>query len=130
MRKITLKGIKTKADRVFSEYIRKLHSDSSGRTICVTCGDIQPWKSHQCGHYFPRNKLGTRFHEDNAAPQCVSCNIFKRGNYTSYAAYMYRKYGQKKVEHLEHLSRQTLKLTIADYQTLIEGWKQMIAKMP
>lgn len=128
-RKPTLKTIKRKADKVFSEYIRKLRSDSSGRCICVTCGTIKPVKEMQNGHYFPRNRLGTRFHEDNCHPQCPSCNVFKHGNYTAYAAFMYNKYGKQKVEHLEMLSRKALKLTISDYQTLIAGWKQMMERM-
>lgn len=128
-RKPTLKSIKHKADRVFSEYIRRLHSDSTGRCLCVTCGTIKPIKEMQNGHYFPRNRLGTRFHEDNCFPQCPACNVFKRGNYTAYAAFMYNKFGKQKMEHLEHLSRKPLKLTISDYQTLIAGWKQMMERM-
>ena len=128
-RKLTLKSIKNKADRVFSEYIRRLKADNSGMGICVTCGKIAYWKELQCGHYFPRNRLGTRFHDDNANLQCQVCNIFKRGNYTAYAAFMYNKYGKQKMEHMEHLSRKALKLTISDYQTLIAGWKQMMERM-
>lgn len=128
-RKPTLKKIKAKADKVFSEYIRKLRSDSSGRCICVTCGIIKPIKEMQNGHYFPRNRLGTRFHEDNCHTQCPACNVFKRGNYTAYAAFMYNKYGKQKMEHLEYLSRKALKLTISDYQTMIAGWKQMMERM-
>ena len=128
-RKTTLKGIKKKADLVFSQYIRKLHSDSSGRTICVTCGDIKIWKEHQCGHYFPRNRLATRYHEDNAHCQCPICNVFKHGNYTAYAAYMYKKYGQEKMEQLEQLSRKLIKFTIQDYQEMIKGWQTMMEKM-
>lgn len=128
-RKPTLKSIKHKADRVFSEYIRRLKSDNSGMGMCVTCGAIKPIKELQCGHYFPRNRLGTRFHDDNAHIQCSGCNIFKHGNYTAYAAFMYSKFGKQKMEHLEHLSRKPLKLTISDYQTMIEGWKQMMDKM-
>lgn len=129
MRKPTLKAIKRKADKVFSIYIRRLNSDKSGHGICVTCGVIKHWKELQNGHYFPRNRLGTRFHEENCHLQCSACNVFKRGNYTAYAAYMYRKYGSAKVEHMEYLSRQPLKLTISDYQTMIEGWEQMMEKM-
>lgn len=125
-KKPTLKAIKRKADQIFSEYIRQLHADKSGRTICVTCGDIKPWKEHQCGHYFPRNRLGTRFHDDNSHPQCVGCNIFRKGNYTSYAAYMYNRYGKDKMEYMESLSRKTLKLSVSDYQTMIAGWRQLI----
>ena len=128
-RKITLKGIKKKADLVFSHYIRRLRADSSGRTICVTCGDIKPWKEHQCGHYYPRNRLGTRFHEDNCNPQCPRCNIWEKGNYTAYAAYMYKKYGTQKMEQMEALSRKMIKLSIADYQSMIKGWQTMIEKM-
>ena len=128
-RKITLKGIKRKADLVFSQYIRKLKADSSGRTICVTCGDIKPSKEHQNGHYFPRNRLATRFHEDNCHPQCPRCNIFQGGNYTAYAAYMYKKYGTQKMEQMEALSRKMVKFTISDYQTMIEGWQTMMEKI-
>ena len=128
-RKITLKGIKRKADLVFSQYIRKLHSDTSGRCICVTCGDIKPYQDMQNGHYFPRNRLGTRFHEDNCHPQCPACNVFRNGNYTAYAAYMYKKYGTQKMEQMEALSRKMIKLTISDYQSMIEGWRTMMEKM-
>src|SRR3990167_3964564 len=97
--------------------------------MCVTCGAIKPWKELQCGHYYSRNKLGTRFHEDNCHIQCIACNIFKKGNYTAYAAFMYNKFGVQKMEYLESLSRKMIKLTVSDYQTLISGWKQMMGKM-
>lgn len=128
-RKPTLKTIKKKADQVFSEYIRRLRTDHTGRSICVTCGKIAHWKELQAGHYFKRHHLGTRFHEDNVHCQCQQCNIFKNGNYTAYASFMYNKFGVKKMEHLESLSRKPLKLTISDYQTLIAGWKQMMERM-
>ena len=83
----------------------------------------------QNGHYFPRNRLGTRFHEDNCKPQCPACNIFKRGNYTAYAAYMYKKYGTQKMEQMESLSRKMVKFTVTDYQAMIEGWQTMMVKM-
>lgn len=128
-RKPTLKTIKKKADSVFSEYIRLLKSDKNGNCVCVTCDVIKHWKRLQNGHYFERNRLGTRFHEDNCHPQCVACNVFKRGNYTAYAAFMYNKYGKDRVEELEQLSRKTIKLTIHDYEEMISGWKKMLEKM-
>ena len=128
-RKITLKGIKKKAHDVFSKYIRRLNSDSSDMCICVTCGAIMPWQEIQNGHYFKRNRLGTAFHEDNCHPQCKRCNIFMDGNYTAYAAYMYKKYGQEKMEQLEQLSRKLIKFTIQDYQEMIEGWQTMMERM-
>lgn len=97
--------------------------------ICITCGKIAHWKELQCGHYFPRNRLGTRFNDDNANLQCPVCNIFKRGNYTAYAAYMYKKFGQQKMEQMEILSRKMVKFTIDDYQTMIKGWQTMMEKM-
>lgn len=129
MAKLTLKGIKKKADKVFSEFVRRTKSHKEGLGTCVTCGVIKPWKELQNGHYFPRNRLGTRFHEDNCHLQCPRCNIFLKGNYTAYASYMFSKYGPKKVEHLEYLSRKPLKLTINDYHVLIEGWKTMLKNM-
>lgn len=119
----SLKQWKALADQVFSQYVRKTRMDLFGRIICVTCGIIKPWNEMQNGHYFSRNKLGTRFHEDNCHPQCTSCNVFRRGNYTAYAAFMYKKFTPEKMEHLEQLSRSSPKFTRTDYETMIADWK-------
>ena len=128
MRKPTLKGIKKKADLIFSTYIRTLKS-KYGMCKCVTCGIIKPIKQMQCGHYFPRNRLATRYHEDNCHVQCSGCNIFKHGNYTAYASYMFKEYGSAFMEDLEDLSRKTIKISISEYEDMIEGWQTMMEKM-
>ena len=129
MRKPTLKGIKKKADKVFSEYIRRLKSDKNGWGTCVSCGKKAHWKELQCGHYFSRGRLATRFHDDNANLQCSGCNIFKHGNYTAYAAFMFKEYGSTFMEDLENLSRKPTKITIPEYQDMIVGWQTMMEKM-
>ena len=122
----TLKQWKALADKVFCEYIRQLFADQNGRVICVTCGIIKSWKEMQNGHYFARNKLGTRFHEMNCHPQCPACNVFRSGNYTAYAAFMFKKYGPEKMEWLENLSRQSPKFTRGDYEVMITDWRAKI----
>jgi len=128
LKKPTLKTIKKKADQVFSQYIRKLKS-KNGYCTCVSCGVVKPIKQMQNGHYFPRNRLGTRFYEDNCNPQCPGCNIFKNGNYTAYASYMFKEYGSAFMEDLENLSRKTTKISVPEYQEMIECWKSMMEKM-
>lgn len=126
MRKTTLKAIKKKADLVYSRYIRLIHADKNGNNTCVTCGIVKPMKEMQNGHYFERNRLGTRFHNDNCKPQCPACNVFKKGNYTQYAKYMYEQYGAEHLAYLEHLSRKPLKLTVNDYVSLIAVWNKIM----
>lgn len=118
------KVLKKELDDIFSKYIRLLYSDKNGNTKCVTCGILLPWIQIQNGHYESRQYLSLRFDEQNCHPQCVGCNIFKRGNYTEYARFMIAKYGQ---DHLDHLSR--VKHTITKYfpyQDRIDYYKENV----
>ena len=119
----SLKQWKALADNVYSEYIRRKNADHDGIVQCVTCASSKYWKEVDNGHYFSRNKLGTRFEDKNCHPQCKACNVFRRGNYSAYAAFMYRKYTPEEMDWLEKQSRQSPKFTRADYETMIADWK-------
>lgn len=111
-----------KLDSVFSQYIRRSSADKDGNTTCVTCGDVKHWKLHQNGHYESRGHLPTRWAEDNCAPQCVGCNIFKKGNYTEYAIYMINKYGADKLIDLKIRANSNTKVTTVEIQEMIDKY--------
>ncbi|MDD5434885.1 MAG: recombination protein NinG [Nitrospira sp.] len=98
----TIKSLIKKADTVFSEYIRR-----RDKGICVTCGKKKHWKKMQCGHYYSRGKYGTRWDERNAGCQDVRCNIFLKGNYPSFAEYMYSHFTADELSELKMLSQRT-----------------------
>lgn len=84
MKRKSVSSLKKEADRVFSLWIRA----RDGR--CVTCGSMYKL---QAGHYVSRSWSSLRYDEKNVNCQCLSCNVFKRGNMDEYARFMIRNYG-------------------------------------
>lgn len=125
-RKLTYAGLKRKADAVFSEFVRKRWADSNGETRCVTCRNKAPWRQLQCGHFVSRVHLATRWLPENAAPQCSSCNVLRRGNLAEYAAWLQAEYGHGIIERLVEMKRKSVKYTRADLEALIENYRQNI----
>jgi len=70
----------------------------------------KPISEMQNGHYISRSKLATRFDEENCRPQCVGCNIFKKGNYTAYALRLNRE-DPELLERLERKSNKIFKIS-------------------
>jgi hypothetical protein len=117
----SLKQLKKLADKYCSDYIRQRDGGS-----CFTCGNWKEWRYQQNGHYVPRNYLSTRFLERNCHCQCVSCNVFKKGNMDAYALMLVRKYGPGILEELNRIKHEECKLTKEDYKNLIESFKNKI----
>jgi transcription elongation factor Elf1 len=61
------RALRAKADRLFSEYIRK----RDGR--CTRCGSQS---FNQCSHHLSRRYLAVRFDPRNATTHCRSCHLF------------------------------------------------------
>jgi len=129
MKKQTRKQIIKKLDKIFSQYIRISQSDEQGIGTCVSCGKQAPWKELQCGHYFNRSKLHTRWDEDNCHIQCKVCNVFKKGNYPAYAKYMYDSYDKEFMEFLEQRSNCTDKIPTTDLEELIKSYKHLVKEI-
>lgn len=111
MKKPTISSLKKKADIVFSKWIRARDK------ACFTCGSRE---NLQCGHFISRGKNITRYDEENCHAQCVSCNIFKNGNYPVYAMMLGEKMVRKLVAKsylLHQFKREELEKIISDYKT-------------
>jgi hypothetical protein len=103
MKKVpSVKSLIKKADKVFSEYIRRKEVG-----ICVCCSTVKDWKQMQCCHYYPRSKYGTRWDEMNCHCGCMRCNVFLAGNYPAYSEYMYSHYTEEELADLKKRSQQT-----------------------
>lgn len=69
-------NLKTKLDRVFSEYIRLRDTaghSKDGYFRCISCGQIKPYSQADCGHYIGRQHMATRYNEINCNAQCRNC---------------------------------------------------------
>lgn len=114
---------KRKADKVFSEYIRKREIDQNGYTECITCGRKFHWKDIDCGHFISRRYEATRYDELNSNPQCRSCNRFNQGRQLEYAVALNKKYGIGTAEGLLEKSKMICRRTRFDYEAIILMYK-------
>lgn len=62
-----------KLDKVYSKYIRLRDAMPGGMTRCISCGKIKPFDKMDCGHFFSRTHMSTRFDEDNTHSECSFC---------------------------------------------------------
>jgi len=129
------------ADSWFSKYIRLKHSfESSGirKAKCYTCENVYPILDMDCGHWQKRQNLGTRFHKNNARPQCTSCNDYNKGEFSKFESNLIDEIGVEKVMNIKsisdinyHVSIEDLKDTSKKYRTLFnELLKELKIKSP
>ena len=123
MKKHSLSWHKKQADKYFSQVVRLRSADLFGQVTCYTCGKIFHWKKIQCGHYMSRNKLATRYDFDNCRPQCMACNIFKKGNYPEFASRLVGEMGLTILADLVDRSNMTVKYSFCDYQEMVDAYK-------
>jgi len=126
-KKPTIKTLTKKLDTIFSEYIRRKDADKNGLVQCFTCGVIKYWKGEgiQCGHFISRSKKAIRWDENNAKPQCYSCNCGRYGEQFIFG----QKLGSTITDELFRKSRQIYRGDITELQNKIEYFKEKLKKL-
>ena len=125
-----MKKQKKKAWTIFSIYIRRKYADSNGYVRCVTCGAIKHWKQGmQAGHFIDSRNNSVLFDERLVHPQCVGCNMFKRGNKVKYTLFMLKKYTQDEIEGFFALKYKIKKMTKADYEEIEKTYKRKVEEL-
>lgn len=90
-----------KADKAFSRYVRLRDSMKGGVCRCIACGRVKPVEKMDCGHYFSRRHMATRYDEDNCHAECSYCNRFNAEHLDGYRANLIRKIGEQRFALLE-----------------------------
>lgn len=121
--------LREKLDNVFSLFIRLRDSDDNGFCTCISCGSVHHYKQMDCGHFIPREELGTRYNLENCNSQCINCNRHQSGNITGYKRGIIRKYGISTIGELESLARLIYKMTPADYKYYIDYYRKEIKRL-
>jgi hypothetical protein len=129
VKKPSLKSLKNKCWKLFSEFIRRRDADEGGTTRCVTCKKPIFWKEAHAGHFVPGRTNAVLFNEEITNAQCVACNVFKGGNYQEYTLYMLDKYGREKVDEFLQLKHQVRKYTTTELEEMITHYKQKLSEM-
>ena len=125
----TISKLKKELDKWFSLYIRLRESTLDGVTQCFTCGKIDYHNKLQNGHFQSRRFMATRYEEQNCAPQCVACNMFRAGEQYKFALALDSKYGEGTAQELEYLARTIVKFTRSDYEEKIGYYKDLVKKL-
>ena len=109
--------------------VRLKAADDNGYVSCVTCGVTRHYKDGmQGGHFLPRGTAHALL-EQNVNPQCQGCNGFgmKHGSAAqAYTSWMIDMYGKDYVDELIATKSQVNKMTVADYEDLLEDLKAQI----
>ena len=116
-------------DRVFSKYIRLRDANDDGTFTCISCGRRLPIEQAQCGHFYPRGKMSTRFDEDNCHSECVECNCFDQKHLEGYRKNLIAKVGEDRVMELDKRAKEMKKWSHYELKELIEYYKEKIKQM-
>lgn len=101
----------------------------NGYFRCISCGQIKPFEQADCGHYFSRKHLSTRFDEDNCHAECRYCNRFLADHLEFYREGLIEKIGQQKFDLLKVKVASTSKMTDFEYEQLIKYYKALNKKL-
>lgn len=71
-----------------------------------------------------------RYDEYNCAPQCHDCNSYKNGRPSIHEEWIKAHHGPEKVEELNRMAQQIMKLYEPDIQVLIDHYKEKIKYLP
>lgn len=118
-----------KLDRIFSQYIRLRDVMPNGYFRCISCGKVKPYEQSDCGHFFSRRHMATRFDEDNCNSECKGCNRFSADHLIGYQVNLIRKIGQDRYERLVWRHNSTKKWCDFELKELIKYYKALVDKL-
>lgn len=128
-KKSTTASLVAKLDRVFSRYIRLRDAMPSGFCRCISCGQIKSIKQMDCGHYFSRRSMATRFDEDNCNAECKRCNRFEASHLHGYRENLIKKIGEQRFALLEVKHNQTRKWSTWELEQLIIYYNKLVSEI-
>ena len=118
----SLQNLISDLDAVFSLYIRHKYANDKGIVKCFTCPKELHVSQIQNGHYTSRSHYGLRFLENNAKPQCPSCNSNHETNIEPFKTAL-EKEQPGITEWLEEQARQVYKPTRDEIKQLLAEYR-------
>ena len=128
-RQPSLSSLVSKLDKVFSQYIRLRDAMPSGVFRCISCGQIKPISKADCGHFYSRRHMSTRFDEDNCNAECSYCNRFNAEHLKGYQDNLIRKIGLQRFELLSVRVNETKKWSCFEIETLIKHYQNKVKEL-
>ena len=121
---------KLELDSVYSLYIRLRDAGDGGWTKCISCGKILPFEKMQCGHFYSRRHIATRWDEYNCNSECGICNCHETDHLLGYRENLLKKIGQAEFDRLSERYREESKEPEDwEYDILIKGYRDICRKL-
>ena len=121
--------LKTKLDKVFSQFIRIRNTDDHGWGHCVTCSKSLFWKEGDAGHFISRTYLNTRFEPMNVHLQCKGCNGYRAGEQFKHGLVIDHMYGPGMSLALLSWSQKSVKWDRLKYQQEITKYTDLVKEL-
>jgi len=95
MKRPSLGKLKKTAWDLLSKIIRLSNADEGGTVECYTCGRLMNWEKDgaQAGHAIPGRTGAVLLDESVIKVQCLTCNVFHRGQYHIFATKLIKEHG-------------------------------------
>lgn len=105
VRKTKSVNLTKKLDRVFSAYIRLRDVMPNGCFRCISCGKIKRFEQGDCGHFYSRIRMATRWDTDNCHLECRACNRVSADHLIDYRRNLEEKIGLDRIQRLEVVAK-------------------------
>ncbi len=116
-------------DKVFALYIRLRDCMPSGMGQCISCGKIKPYRELDCGHFFGRSNMATRFDEDNCNAECIGCNRVKSDHLIYYQENLIKKIGVSRFSTLRERAHSIKKWDDDELEKMIKYYTNEVKRL-
>lgn len=127
--KKTKPNLVAKLDRIFALYIRLRDVMPNGYVRCISCGQIKSFDDVDCGHFYSRRHMATRYNEDNCHAECKFCNRFSSDHLIGYQRNLIQKIGQQRFDMLNIKAHSTCHLLNFEIEDMISHYKAEAKKL-
>lgn len=122
---VSISKLIKQADALFSKQVRmrgawKPEGSDEWWNRCYTSGYEAPIKKLHCGHYLSRFYKSARWDFDNARPQSMMDNMWKRGDPIVFRQNLIEEIGEERVLAVEAKRHEMVKLTRDYLENLIK----------
>ena len=118
-----------KLDRVFAYYIRLRDIMPNGIGKCISCGKIKPYRELDCGHFYGRTNMATRFDEDNCNGECRGCNRASSDHLIFYQENLIKKIGIARFSSLREKAHSTKKWEAEELKRMIDYYSKEVKRL-
>lgn len=116
-------------DQVFSKFIRLRDTDCDGVGFCIDCGERMEWHELDNGHFIGRDRLITRWDEQNCAAQKSSCNRFHSGRQFEFGLALDQRYGPDTAKDILQRSYTIVKYPTIELKEMIAHYEKKVQEL-